>query len=505
MKVKKWTLLVLLLIFSFNSFAQSVGTIASIVGDVKLSKEGRNWFSPRLGEGINEFVAIKVRDKSYAKVMLADNTLIHIGSDTFLSLVKKKGKLHVNLGRGRIRLLSYKGEKVIRTPQREFSLYSGEYLVDVNQKNSILRTDLTAYSGHLFHKGEVVLPKEYSKRPEDIHGEKYTIEEPYSYYFPKVEEGVNYDIAITPPKKAASRGIASVEIDKEPFDSEFQIDEEKGEIWVHDIIFDETVRVIEELVYREVEKLAPIAIKEASSQLVWDVAGKSMKRWGVYFARESEDQQVPLAVKSSYENQLRDNTQEDTNSFHYYDSYESSTKKVAEIRTYRVAKVLVETKGYEKAWRETHQYVMDLLPKVVNPLLVKDIYEKVRPLAKKPVMEVIKKSELVYSKDVDRLIKHITYLTARRLTERIINTRGKEISKQIAKEALRSVSQSVSHDIATYMADKAKERAGSLVATLFARKRARSVASEVAEETNEKIYQNAQKKQRRLLFESTRQ
>jgi uncharacterized protein (DUF111 family) len=148
---------------------------------------------------------------------------------------------------------------------------------------------------------------------------------------------------------------------------------------------------------------------------------------------------------------------------------------------------------------------MDLLPKVVNPLLVKDIYEKVRPLAKKPVMEVIKKSELVYSKDVDRLIKHITYLTARRLTERMINTRGKEISKQIAKEALRSVSQSVSHDIATYMADKAKERAGSLVATLFARKRARSVASEVAEETNEKIYQNAQKKQRRLLFESTRQ
>ncbi len=483
------------LTYATSAKAFSFGTVISLKGDVSSSIDGKKWIPLREGEELSKFAALKVRDKSFLKIILSDNSLVSLDEDSMVSLSFRENYTKLVVGRGRVRLLSYKNEKVIQTPQRTFSLYKGEYLIDVFKQNSLLKTDLTAYSGHVFFKGEPVIPKEYAKRPK--------------LEFPKRRENASYDIAIKPPvEKTPSRGIASVEEDasveeiRESLNADFEVDQEKGEIWVHDIVYDEAVRVIESFVFKEVDRLVPIAVEEASKNLVWDVAEKSIKRWGVYYANKGINGEVPLVVNRAY--QYETGKEEGDFSHKNILSYEYSTGKVAEIRTYRRAKVLVETKGYEKSWQETKGYIEKMLPEVVAPLIVKEVYTKVLPIARKAVDKVMKKSELVPSKDVDKLIRHISRVTCEIITKNAIHKYGNLYATRDAKLIVGQLSRGVSHDIANYMAIKAKKRASNVITTLFARQRARGIASEVVEESNQEIYEEMRKKQRERLFRAHR-
>lgn len=491
--------------FLNQTWSFPLANIVSLEGDVSFSKDGKSWIPLKEGDELEDFAALKVRDKSYLKVILKDHSLIQVDADSLISLSSKKDFIKVAVGRGRMRILSYKDEKVIQTPQRQFSIFKGEYLVDVYKEKSLLKTSLTAYSGHVFYKGEPVIPESYEPRPVGN--------------FPPKREMVSYDIAIVPPapdEKQAGRAIASVpetsvfeiegapeEFNEEFDDNDYQIPKEKGEIWVHDIVYDEAVRVIEKFVARKVEEMVPTAVKEASQNLVWDVANKSIKRWGVYYAKKGIETEVPLAVNSAYQNEV---TKKNDGDFSRQNvaTYENSTGKVAEIRTYRVAKNLVETKGYERGWQETRDYIERLLPEVVTPIIVKEIYEKVLPHARESVQKVIEKSELVSTPEVEKLIRHISLLTSQSLTKLAVRKYGKIYATQEAKKVVRDISHGISHDIATYMASKAKSKATNLITTLFARQRARGIASGVAKESNEEAYQEMQKRQREHLFRAHR-
>lgn len=518
-------LLIFLTLLIHSSFAVEilegeelyVAEVIQATGEVKCASEKNEeqfvWQPVETGHRIKDFCALKTMENSYVQLLLSDNSLVHVGEESFLTLnglVGKRGKGHrgydFELGRGRLRILSYKTPKNIKTPWGHSLLKKGEFIWDVYELKKKLKVELVALSGSLTLDGEKLVPDNYDLAPEKRPNSAYTFDYPHLLYFGERQREASYDIAFNP--KFPSRSIASVEIEdviveKEEVDKpyvEAEIFEPvKGEIWVHDIVYDEAVRVIEKAAYEKAMVLVPVALREASEELVWEVASRSVLKWGVKYAQNISNLQVPLAVKGSYLGKRREIA-----SFYEKDAYKRSTEEIAETRSYRAAKVAVLKKGYEKGWMEAKQYADLMMPKIVVPLVSKKIYDHVKPLGEKAVAKTIKESTLIHTPNVDRLIEHLSQVASKKYTQRIIDELGGKYTTLAAQKAAREAARSAAEEVATYMAKTSSKRAGKIMGDLLARERARKIARDVAQEAKNEEAETSQKRSRRLYLESQR-
>lgn len=487
--------------------------VISIKGEVECADEkfGDRILFKKLKEGqrLGSFCALRTREDSFVQLLLADNSLVYVGASSYLTL---KGILAKNryesfdfhLGRGKLRILSYKKPKRILTSLGTSELTKGEFIWDVYEVKEKLKTELLAISGTIKLDGKEMTPDQYQDPPEKSPQSASAFGFPHILYFGQSNGERSYDIAFEP--KFPSRALASKDIEDVIIETngESLLDEEvfepvKGEIWVHDIVYDEAVRIIERESYRKAYELVPVAMREASRELVWEVASRSVLKWGVKFAKGASNVQVPLAVQGSYLGKRKDAT-----SFYEKDAYKKSTEDIAKTRIYRAAKVAVLQQGYEKGWMEAKKYADFMLPKIVVPIVSKKIYDHVKPLGQQAVKNTINESSLVYTENVDRLVEHLSQVASKKYTQRIIDELGPRYTKLAAQRAAREASRTAAEEIASYMARTSSKRAGKLMGDLLARERARKIASEVAQEAKNEEAESSQKRSRRLYLESQR-
>ncbi len=501
--------LVNLSVFGFQVTEDKVPFESVIVdGDIwyKVTSD-EPWKKVKVGQQFKEFFALRTGSQSYLQILLQDNSVIHVGEKSALTL-KYNQNFQFNLERGKLRILSVKNLKVIETPWGKSELKTGEFLWDVHEVDKKLRVEITSLSGSMILDGESITPESYDQPPEKKPFSAYSYDYPYLLYFGENEESSskNYKYDFNP--KFPERSLASAEdiqvIIEEKGAREFvddapQFDPVKGEIWVHDIVYDEAVRIIEKKSAVIARQLMPAALRTASENLVGEVASRSVLKWGVKYAKNITDYQVPIAVQGSYLG-----NRNPASTYYEKDLYRESTERIAEVRSYRAAKVAVLKKGYEKGWQEAQKYALTLLPKVITPLVSQEIYESVKDEALSVIKKVIKKSELVHTKDVERLVDHLAQITAKKECERWIDQWGPLYTQLAAQSAAKQAARDSAEEIAFFMANESKKRAGNLMGQLLARERARKVAREVAQEAKEKKAESYKKRSRRYFIESQR-
>ncbi|MCR9206561.1 MAG: hypothetical protein NXH75_18400, partial [Halobacteriovoraceae bacterium] len=339
------------------------------------------------------------------------------------------------------------------------------------------------FSGSIEMDGQKIVPSSFSKLPEETKEKAKYFNKPYVFWFADEPGEIDYDIAFTPDFKKPGRGLASAggiedivvqeveEVEVEDFDKV------KGKIWVHDIVYDEAVRTLENAAYEKARQLIPVAVKEASQNLVWDVASRSVLKWGVQFAKKTSQDQVPVSVAGSYLGERDDQ-------FNFYDKnlYREATEEIARLRSYRAAKVAVLKYGYEKGWREAKAYAEKMIPLIVKPIVMVQVQEYALPLGIEAVDEVIKKSNLKKTKDVDKLLTHLSQVISEKVTLELINKYAPYYTKSAAQVAAKEAARSSAEEVAQFMAKDSSERAGDLIIKLLARERGRRVAREIASE-----------------------
>jgi hypothetical protein len=482
-----------------DSFAQ----IVTVEGEVKVAKDKGEWEDLKVGAKISRYSALKTHEKSYVKILLSDNSLVHVGQNTALTIEKDK-IFKFNIGRGQLRILSYKNKKEVKTPWGESQLENGEFIWDVYLVNTKMKVALTALSGSISLGEEELRPKVYEEKPDVKPKSTMAYDHSCILYFGEAIEENSYDIAFEP--SFPERKLASIEdvIVEDLNSTSAQVEEEsfspvEGDIWVHDVVYDEAVRVIETEAFKKARELVKPAVIEASDGLVWEVASRSVLKWGVQYAQRLSDFQVPLAVQGSYLGKRQDDS-----SFYEKDAYKTSTEDITRVRTYRAAKMAVLRTGYKKGWMEAQRYAMSMLPKIVVPVVSKSVYEHILPLGKSAVKKVIKKSNLVHTADVDRLVEHLCQVASVKFTNKLIDNYAPYYTKIAAQSAAREAARSAAEDIAYFMAEKSSKRAGKLIGDLLARERARKIARGVAQETKKEDAESSRKRSRRLMIETQR-
>lgn len=487
-----------------NGFAE----IVTIYGEgLYQTNKGGEWKKLEVGQELIDFSAIKTKPQSYVKLLLKDNSVVHLGEKTALT-IDNNNNFSFNLSQGKLRILSVKRPKTVTTAWGEGVLKTGEYIWDVFELNKKLKVEITALSGKLILDGEEIQPESYDTVPEKKPYSAYSYDYPYLLYFGEKAEDrfKTYDMEFNPNypnREIASDSEIEVVIEEKKSTEDFNegpvFDPVKGEIWVHDIAYDEAVRIIEKKSSEIGKELLPTALKTASDNLVWDVASRSVFKWGVYYAKNISNYQVPIAVKGSFLGK-----REIASSYYEKDNYKDSTEQIAGVRSYRAAKVAVLKKGYEKGWQEAQKYAELMLPKIITPVISKKIYDAVKPEAMKAVKKAVESSKLVFTKDVERLIDHLTQVAAKNECERWIVKMGPRYAGVAAKRAAKEAARGAAEDIAFHMSQESKKRAGKLMGDLLARERARKVAREVAQEAQEEKAASFKKRSKRYFIESQR-
>lgn len=483
--------------------------VVSTYGEVLIKKnKGDEWQKIEPSQELNEFSAIKTSPQSYMKLILKDNSIVQISEKTAFTVEYNKG-FNFNLAYGKLRILSVREGKKVMTPWGEGILKNGEYIWDVHQVNKKLKVEITAISGELILDGEKIKPEAYDLPPEKKPYSAYSYDYPYLLYFGEKAEDrfKSYDLEFKPhfPSRAiASESEIEVFIEEKKtadqfFDSEPVFKPVKGEIWVHDIAYDEAVRIIEKKTAEIARELLPTALKTASDNLVWEVASRSVFKWGVYYAKNISKYQVPIAVKGSFLGKRKP-----ASSYYEKDHYKDSTEQIAAVRSYRAAKVAVLKKGYEKGWEEAQKYAQMMLPKIITPIISEKIYDTVKPQAMKAVRKAVENSKLVFTKDVERLIDHLSQIAATKECERWIEKVGPKYASLAAQKAAKEAARGAAEDIAFHMSQESKKRAGKLMGDLLARERARKVAREVAGEAQEEKAASFKRRSKRYFIESQR-
>lgn len=483
--------------------------VLTLLGEVLFkTSQGEDWRKLEVGEAVGGFVAIKTNSQSYLKLLLKDNSVVHFGENTAVTMSYSKG-YSFNLSRGKVRILSLKENKVVTTEWGSALVKRGEFIWDVYELNKKLKVEITALGGKIEIDGEVLTPEEYDAPPETKPYSAYSYDYPYLLYFGEKPEdrfkSYVFDFSPNfPSRTLASEDAIEVVIEetksKEEILSEGPVfDKVKGEIWVHDIAYDETVRIVEKKTSELAKDFLPTALKTASENLVWEVASRSVVKWGIQYANNVSKYQVPRTVEGSYLSR-----REPASSYYEKDFYRESTEQIAEVRAYRAAKIVVLKKGYEKGWREAQRYAQMMLPKIITPVISKKIYEEVKPLALKAVKKAVEKSKLVFTPDVERLVDHLSQISATKECERWIEKMGPVYTRLSAQNAAKEAARNAAEDIAFHMSQKSKKRAGKLMGDLLARERARKVARDVAQEAQEEKAESFKRRSRRYFIESQR-
>lgn len=431
---------------------------------------------------------LETKDKSYIQLLLSDNSLVHLGPNSIVQVLNdKKGDLYLH--KGKIRVMSYKNKKNIETPWGPTGLTKGEFIWDVFEEKGKVKVEIDPFSGTLVIGEKIFEPKEYLAKPETTIKNASHFARPWIAYFGEEDQSKSYvgKVNMTfPERKLASIEESEIaefskDLQEDTSSAENMIFEKvKGDIWVHDIVYDEAVRAIEKAAFKKANQIVPFSVKEAADSLVWEVATRSVFKWGAKFARIASDSQVRESVKGSV-------NEEEVVSSSYFDKerFLDSTERIANLRAYRISKVAWVKGGYEKGWREANEYALKMMEPIIVPVLRGEVYEYTKKAGIKAVNDVLKKSELVRTPDVDKLVEHLSQVASDKIIKRLVAKYAPYYTERAAKRAAKEIAESTAEDVGRYMAEDASVKAGELLLKNMAKTRASSLARGLASESKE--------------------
>jgi|GEM_PF-2080137 len=463
-------------------------SIVEVSGEVTKYTGPESKQSVLIGGHLEQGNYLETKDKSYIQLLLSDNSLIQIGANSIVQVKNdKNGDFYLH--KGKLRVLSYKNKKVIETPWGPTELTKGEFLWDVFEEKGKLKVEIDPFSGSLVIGEKIFEPKEYVAKPEATILNATHFARPWVVYFGEIDQSKSYVGRVK--MRFNERKLASIEEaeiaefsedlqDEQASLKDMKFEKVKGDIWVHDIVYDEAVRAIEKAAFKKAKQIVPFSVKEAADNLVWEVARKSVFKWGAKFARIASDGQVQQSVEGSV-------NEEEVVSSSYYDKerFLDSTERIANLRAYRISKVAWVKGGYEKGWREAKEYALKMMEPIVVPVLRGEVYEYSKEAGNKAVDEVLKKSQLVKTPDVDKLVEHLSQVAADKIIKRLVSQYAPFYTERAAKIAAKQVAESTAEDVARYMAEDASEKAGELLLKNMAKTRASSLARGLASESKE--------------------
>lgn len=470
--------------FAFEELQKtSFAHILETSGDVYCLSEDSYWKKIEKGKQFDSHFILKTGKGGFVKILFDDNSLLRVSETTGFEVYKGK-QTKIKLTKGKIRLFSYKNEKLIQTPSGTSIFKEGEFQWDVYKMENKLKLTIKGYSGRLKIKGEVYEPLVYSVPPEKKPENIQLFDKPHLYWFYQLKDDVSYDIPFNP--KTKSRKIASVEqedintVEYEEIEEIESFKKVKEDIWVHDIVFDETVRILEKASLEKAKELIPPLVETASNELVWEVASRSVLKWGVLYAKEASYGQVSNSVSDSYFGETEDD-------FNFYQKkiFRKETEDITQSRSLLAARSAVLIKGREKGWKEAKKYAEKMMPLILKPIVMIKVQEYALPIAKEAVYKIIELSNLNKTKEVDNLLVHLSQLIAERATLEVISEISSLYVEKAAKLAAREAANVVANDIATFMAEKSAKKAGDIIIKILSREKSRKVASEIASDSKE--------------------
>ncbi len=466
--------------------------------------------SLRVGEEFFETSYIETEKETLIKLLLPNNTMIYLGPNSILKLHGMEGQsskstMTFEVIRGRVRMVGYKGNHYIKTPKGAVFFEHADIQWDVYREGSEIISHVKKYDGEIKHKGnDKVLDLNGALRPEKNVSAIDTVNRPWERWLGKIDSTHDYSIAYTPrfiEKKSKGRSLASVEVDEEGLDSSFVLMDEEDqeeqytypkvskEIYVHENLFDSVLIEVQKVAQMKAKEVVSKAYKVAAEEIVWEVASRSLIRWGAQYAQQAALDEIPGNLKDMYsEIEKRDIN------FRKSKIYVDSVERVAALKSYTTAKNTIENKGTRKASLETQAYLLAMTNKIITPPMQYKVYLAAKEIAVKATDDFMKRSELVRTKDVDNLAEYLAQVAAKRFTQLEISKVEERISYEVANSAVNEAYQRGSDKIATFISEKVSKRTAQLFNKMLdqevAQRAARSLASENQSQLGQKYRSN---------------
>lgn len=487
---------------------QGVITVSEISGTV-LHKKLKTKDQLELGDTFFETSYIETDESGFTKLLLPNNSMVYIGPMSTIKLHEIKGKsnsasITLEVIKGRMRIIGYKGEHFIKTPKGATFFSHADVQWDVYRMENTIVSEVIKYSGKVQSKGEMIKESSPTSRPEVNITAIDSVNRPWEHWLGKKGAAKDYRITYRESYKvpkfdsfSGGRSIASVDegnnitnqISEEELDSEFILisDDQKEEaydypkvskaIYVHENLFDHILIHVEKAAEAKAKEIAKVAYHTGAKEIIWDVASRSLIRWGAQYAQLAAVKEIPTNLEAMYE----EIEKRDIN-FKKSKIYVDSVERISKLKSYTTAKNTIKNKATIKAIQESQAYLLSLTKKIVTPPMQYQVYQAARESAFKAADEFMSESKLVKTKDVQDLAEYLAQLAAKRFTERELNKVEVDQSYQVASEAVLEATQRGADKIATYISTKVSKRTAQLFNKMLdqevAERAARNLASE---------------------------
>ena len=496
--MKYFTLLFSLCVFSLCSEAQNNSSIhnlnvsevidkgmiqvAQINGPVFLNQEKRER-ALKLGETFFETSYLETGKKSLVKLILPNNSLMYIGPDSTIKLHEIKGKgsessLTFEIIRGRMRMVGYKGHHYVKSPKGAIYFKDADIQWDVYRVEKAIVSEVKQFSGEIVSKGELVKKLEAKDRPEVNISGIDSMNQPWERWLGKA--GVSHDYALSyipnfsnSKKKERGRAIASLESPETQeleLDSEFILmSDESGEeeqysypvtskeIYVHENLFDHVLIHVQRAAQDKAKEIVASSYELAAKEIVWEVASRSLIRWGTQYAQRAALDEIPENLRSMFQ----EIEKRDIN-FRKSKIYVDSVERISQLKSYTAAKKSIENEASSKAITESQAYILALTKKIITEPIRYKVYKHAKEIAQITTKEFMNKSELLHTEDVANLVEYLSQVAAKRYTENEINRIEEKMSYKVAKSAVLEANNRGADKIASFISEKVSKRTAQL-------------------------------------------
>ncbi len=481
-----------------------LGNIALVTGDVwqQCPEKPKQKFV--LGDPITENCFIVSSKSSYLRAILSDNSLIHLGENSAVEILSYKEKSYeFRIKQGQFRLLNFKKPKLIMVKGKSTVAHKGEFVWnladELKGKDTFIVISGSASSGD-----KKIKASENSTLSKVLFNLEGSLWKKYFLGY-KSSRLPTYTPVFT------SRNIASAD---KPGDDEVSEMEEflsdgeetvpdlpkvNSKILVHDMTFDAVSRAVEMASLKKANEIIPEAIKAACEELIWDVAHRSVIKWGTKYAFTAGVKEIPRSVGSNLKA-----VELETINLYDKELYKKSAEEITSIRSYRRAKNAAEVGGYNKGWREAQKYAVELMPEVVLPVVRRPIYLVAKTAGQSAAEFTLKSSKLLMTDDVNELVEHLSQVASKKIAMAQINHYTAYYTEMAAKRVALEIAKSSSEEIAKFVAAKASGVAGRIMQRKIAQKRARSIASSIATKNKKNEAAKAQSHSGRTIRETSR-
>ncbi len=461
----------------------------------------------KVGDSFFETSYIETKEDSFVTLILPNNTMMYLGPDTTIKLHelsgrKSKSTLTLEIIKGRMRMIGYKGRHYVKSPKGALYFSHADLEWDVYRVEEAIVSEVKKYSGEIVNKNEKIQELSIDKRPEINISGIDTMNKPWERWLGKSSVAHDYRISYLPRfenAKKTSRAIASVKSSEQELDSEFVMMNDKEEetysypvvskeIYVHENFFDYILIHVQKAAREKAREIVAKSYDTAAKEIVWDVASRSLIRWGTQYAQKAALSEIPENLRGMY----KEIENRDIN-FKKSKIYVDSVQRVSQFKSYITAKNTVKDEGARRAVGETQTYLLALTKKIITPPIQYEVYLFAKEKAVAAADRFLKKSELVKTKDVSNLVEYLSQVAAKRFTEIEIRAIEEKASFSVAYDSVTEASQRGADKIAEFVADRVSERTAQLFNKMLDQEVAVRAARGLASENQKQLGENYKK------------